>query len=116
MPDDATRHGRSQLLCGCNLVTVQTKGHSCNQNDANAPLIYDTETETIYPVGKPFEFVARACPTVGPLFARAPELEAALRRLYVAFWDSALKTQEQKDAWLNAGKVLHPDEEVAEDV
>lgn len=76
----------------------------------DTPLIYDTETETVHPVGKPAEFVARACPSVGPLFARAPELEAALQRLYVAFWDGGLKTQEQKDAWLHAGQVLHPTE------
>lgn len=38
-------------------------------------------------------------------------LYAALQRLYVAFWDGGLKTQEQKDAWLHAGQALHPSKE-----
>lgn len=41
-------------------------------------LVYDRDTETVHPVGKPAEHVARACPSVGDLFALAPDMAEAI--------------------------------------
>jgi hypothetical protein len=49
-----------------------------NQERAWTRLVYCTASERVHPPGKPDEFVAKACPTVGELFALAPELAEAV--------------------------------------